>query len=132
MATLARNGGQFTPNDIAVPMAIATDPTTCAAIKLNDSLNLGLGEWFIDTQQGIPYVQTILGKKNPNINQIRGIFRSAILQTPGITSIRELNVNYNPGARTLVYDFAAVNNVGAIILGGNNPFIVKTPISGGT
>jgi hypothetical protein len=119
MSTLARNS-----YDIAIPMAINSNAQQCAAIKLQDEFQLGLGEWFIDTSQGVPYVGTILGVKNPNINAIRGLFRSIILNTPGIVAVTELKVVYNPGARTLYYSFAAYDNTGAIIQGADTPFIV--------
>ena len=129
MSTLARSSTN--PSDIAMPMAIQRNPQQCAAIKLQDMFELGLGEWFMNTTEGIPYVGTILGLKNPNISAIRTLFRSIILQAPGIVSVKELNVNYDPRLRKLNYNFAAYDNTGALITGGNIPFIVQTPITGG-
>lgn len=125
MATLARAGA-----DIAIPVRIETDPAKCAQIKIQDEFELGAGEWFADTAQGVPYVRPvngvgpILGVKNPNINGIRALFRSIILGTPGIVAVQEIAVNYDPGARTLAYSFAATLNTGAVITGGNSGFYV--------
>jgi hypothetical protein len=124
VSTLGRNGA-----DIAIPMRIEKDPQHCARIKIQDQFELAQGEWFIDTTQGVPYVnattgQPILGVKNPNITAIRALFRKIILETPGIVAVRELAVNYDPGARSLSYSFAAVDDTGAIITGGDTPFVV--------
>jgi hypothetical protein len=106
-------------------MRIETNPQTCAAIKLQDQFDLGLGEWFLDASQGVPYVHQILGVKNPNINAIRALFREIILGTPGIVALNELQVVYNARTRRLFYSFAAVDNTGAIIEGGDSPFVVS-------
>ena len=124
MSTLTRNGA-----DIALPMRIETDRPTCAAIKLQDMFALGIGEWFMNVLEGVPYVGLILGVKNPDISRIRALFRSIILQAPGIVDVQEINVNWNPRTRRLIYDFAAVDDTGAIVKGGDSPFIVQT---GGT
>ncbi len=123
MSTLARNGA-----DIAIPMAVETDPQECARIKIQDQFELGLGEWFIDQTQGVPYVnggsRQVLGVKNPNLGAIRALFRSIILQTPGIVAVQELTVSYDPGTRQLSYSFAAVDDTGALVEGGDTPFVV--------
>ena len=41
VSTIARNAA-----DIAIPMRIEADPRTCAAVKIQDEFELGLGEWF--------------------------------------------------------------------------------------
>jgi hypothetical protein len=124
VSTLARNGA-----DIAIPMAIQRDPQECARIKIQDQFELGLGEWFIDITQGVPYVTSttgrpILGQKNPNIPAVRSLLRKIILKAPGIVAVQELQVRYDPRARTLLYAFAAVDDTGQIIQGGNTPFVV--------
>lgn len=124
MSTLARNGhGSGTPYDVSIPITINSNPQECAQIKLQDEFQLGLGEWFIDTTQGIPYVQQILGQKNPNITNIRALFRTVILNTPGIVSVQEIRVFLN-SARQFSYTFSATDNTGAIIQGGDTPFVV--------
>jgi hypothetical protein len=125
MSTLARDG-----YDLAIPIAIETDPPTCAAIKIQDQFWLGRGEWFLNIIEGVPYIPTILGRKNPNIASIRAIFQEIILQTPGIASLKELQVNYDPIGRTFSYAFAAFDNAGALITGGDTPFLVATPNQG--
>ena len=108
-------------------MRIEADQRTCAAVKIQDEFELGLGEWFLDVTQGVPYIGTVLGVKNPNVAAIRAMFRSIILQAPGIVAVQELRVDYDPRARTLAYSFVAVDNTGAIVKGGNQTFVVQTP-----
>ena len=107
-------------------MRVNANAQQCAAIKLQDMFALGLGEWFINVLEGVPYIGTILGLKNPNINAIRSLFRSIILQAPGIVAVEELNVALDPATRRLAYDFVAIDNAGAKVVGGNTPFIVNT------
>ena len=120
VATLARNGA-----DVAIPIAIQTEQRECAALSIQDEFSLGYGEWFADIQLGVPHVKTlnglqILGTKNPNITQIRALYRSIILNTPGIVSVIELKVTYLPGPRTVSYSFVAVCIGGGTITGNNN------------
>lgn len=65
------------------------------------------GEWFMDTTQGIPYYQNIL-VKNPNQNQVRGIFEDTILGTPGVVSFNNFNFQFNAQTRELGVRFTAV------------------------
>lgn len=126
MATLAR-----TPSgDIDISthnLVIVTDPVQCAAIALADRLALGLGEWFLDTRLGVPYLQ-VLGVKNPDLSAIRAMFRSIILSTPTIVDVVELNTQFLKASRTFSYFFRAKCNTGQVIQGGPGfPFLVTPP-----
>ncbi len=132
MSTLAR-----TPDgDVALTtvnnkkrITIVTDPSQATAIKLADRFSLWRGEWFLDTREGVPYLQTVF-RKNPDLNAIRSLFRFVILTTPGIVRVDDLTLDYDPRARNLSYSFRAVDDNGATITGGSGqPFIVAS--SGG-
>jgi len=69
-------------------------------------LQFFLGEWYLDTRLGVPYFQKILGQK-PRIQAVKGIFRDAILTTPGILNIFELTIDYINTTRTLTVSFRA-------------------------
>lgn len=78
-------------------------------------LSFFLGEWFLDTRQGIPYYQQILGKK-PRLNVIRAIFRKAIMTTTYVNQIEELTLDYDGATRLLVVDFAVATDFGIVSL----------------
>jgi hypothetical protein len=54
--------------------------------RVSVSLDFFLGEWFLDTKQGMPYFRDVL-VKNPNSDTVRSVFKRRILQTPGIVSV---------------------------------------------
>lgn len=105
-------------------LSIVTDKAQACAIKLADRFKLWLGEWFLDTRQGVPYVQTVFVKR-PSLNAIRQLFRTIILTTPPIVSCDDLSLNFDRARRSLSYQFRATLNNGAVITGGSGqPFIV--------
>lgn len=121
MTALAR-----TPTgDIAVPLAIETDPATLTRNKLTDEFNLGQGEWQFDTTQGFPWIQQILGLKGITRTQIRALLEDAILQTPRVVSVDELQFSVNRATGALAYAFQATIDTGEQIAGGSGqPFVV--------
>lgn len=62
-------------------------------------LNLWLGEWFINTTDGTPWLTEILGKiqngKNPD-----AAIKQRILGTQGVQEITNYSSTYNGNART--------------------------------
>ena len=64
------------------------------------------GEWFLDPRQGLPYFRKIL-QKTPDVSSIGGIFRRAILDTPGVTSLSSFSVELNRQTRALSLNFVA-------------------------
>ena len=57
-----------------------------------------LGEWFLDLKSGTPYFQEIFTKP-ANLANIESIFKSRILNTPGILKLTEFSMDYE-GSRT--------------------------------
>jgi hypothetical protein len=82
--------------------------------SVNIRLQFFLGEWFIDQTAGVPWFQEIL-VKNPDPNQLQGIFQAAILATPGITAVNSLTLQYDVGVRNLVVNWAATGDSGQLI-----------------
>lgn len=58
-------------------------------------LNFFQGEWFLDTTQGIPYFQSILGQKTP-LGIVEQIFRQAITTCPGVASLASFSLTRVP------------------------------------
>ena len=66
-------------------------------------LALWRGTWFIDTEEGTPWLQEILGKHEA----VDVVLKSRILDTPGVISIQSFESILDPDTRRL--------NVSAII-----------------
>jgi len=105
--------------------ALVTDPGAQCAITLQDKLSFWLGEWFLDTSQGVPWLQ-VLGIKNPNVSAIRAMLRSIIEGTPPVVSVNELSAVFTPARRSFAYQFSATLASGQVLTGGTGqPFIVS-------
>lgn len=66
-----------------------------------------LGEWFLDTRQGMPYFRDVF-QKNPNPDVVRSVFRRMILKWPGIVSVPRLTYELDTATRRGSIDFLAV------------------------
>lgn len=60
-------------------------------------LALWRGTWFIDTDEGTPWLQEILGKHDA----VDVVLRSRILETPGVISIQSFESILDPDTRRL-------------------------------
>lgn len=53
--------------------------------RINTRLLFWEGEWFLDTQDGTPWLQKVLGYGNATVRD--QVIKARILGTPGVTSI---------------------------------------------
>lgn len=60
-------------------------------------LRLILGEWFLDLDEGTPWIDGILGKTNRNT--INYVITNRILETPNVTGIEDYNVDIDSNNR---------------------------------
>lgn len=72
-----------------------------------------LGEWFIDPERGVPYFEQILTKID-RVEVLGGIFRRAILDTPGIVSVDEMRLDHDRANRRLAVEWTATADVGTV------------------
>lgn len=72
-----------------------------------------LGEWFLNTSDGVPYLEYIL-VKNPNENHIRQILTEAIESVDGVTKVTELEFAFNRILRTLSVSYEIDTDYGFI------------------
>lgn len=56
------------------------------AQRLKIKLLTFLGEWFLNTEEYIPYYETVFGKNRPK-QSVDLVFKEAILSEPGVQSI---------------------------------------------
>lgn len=81
--------------------------------QIKITLQFWFKEWFLDTTQGIPYLEHIC-VKNPNLQHIRQIFRNAILSVPGVDSVTELTLNVDAKTRILEVTYTANTSEGLL------------------
>lgn len=85
-----------------------------------------LGEWFLDTTFGIPYLEDIY-VKNPRWGPINTILRQRILAVPGVLRVTRLDLEFDRKARELTvlfladtpYGITGPHNVGITLRGQN-------------
>lgn len=93
--------------------------------ELNCRFGFGKGEWFMDLQQGFPYLQSVL-VKNPDVRAIAQLYRSMMLATPGVAAVLSLPISFNAANRILTWSAQIKHAVGSYIVGGyGKPFIVQ-------
>ncbi len=81
-----------------------------------------LGEWFLDTREGIPYYERIL-IKNPNFNGVDAILREVAVDTPGIADVDRFESSFDGSTRELTVDVWARSDTGEPIQ-FSEPFIL--------
>jgi hypothetical protein len=84
--------------DYTIDLDFLYNSPACVAQAVQTRLLLYLGEWFLDTTDGTPWFQNILGKQfnsDPNT-----YIKQRILGTPNVTSIVSYNSIFNGPIRT--------------------------------
>jgi hypothetical protein len=117
-----------TTNDVHFSSLQIVKGDDAIAQKLRQRLRFWLGEWFLDTRLGIPYLKSqggiVLGVKGPNIPAIEAVFRQAILSVPQIFKIQSLALTYDAKKRTGELNFVALLNDARTLTATAEPFIV--------
>ncbi|WP_313619521.1 hypothetical protein [Pantoea septica] len=62
---------------------------------------LWYGQWFLDTTEGTPWIQSVLGKQKPETYNLA--IRQRILETQGVKSIRSFDTTLNTSSRRVVF-----------------------------
>ena len=62
------------------------------------------GDWFLDTDLGLPYFQTIM-RKSTSIAEIESIYLDTINAVPGVLEIETFNLSLDPATRVLSISF---------------------------
>lgn len=119
---------QETDGDLKIvngQLVLVTRVADCVAIELRNRFLFVKGEYFLDTQLGVPYL-AFIWVKNPDLLLIRSLFRKIILDTNGVTSVLDLSLDFNSSTRKLSFTFRAQCEDGNVVNGGSNqPFIVE-------
>lgn len=72
-----------------------------------------LGEWFLDTTWGVPYLEYILVKQ-PNQDLIKQILSEQILSVDDVKSLNALELDYQVKVRTLIINYEVSTEYGLI------------------
>lgn len=92
--------------DLSTGDLVLIDGPESIAQHLRIRLRFFLGEWYLDQRVGIPYFQTIF-LKGAKYDVIREIFRKAIVNTPGVIEVLNLELEYIDTERLLRVTFDA-------------------------
>lgn len=82
-----------------------TDETSVVAQRVKRALLLFKGEYFLDSDLGMPYYNDILGTKN-SIDTIQAIFINAIREVKGVADVKEFNIAFDNPNRTLTINMS--------------------------
>ena len=80
---------------------------------LSQRLKLFFGEWFLETERGIPYFQDIF-KKNPDGDIVDATFKKAVIETPGVVNLQEFSIDYDNATRSITVKLRALTTDGVI------------------
>jgi len=112
------------PHDLAMDMAtgdlvlhdgdvLLIDNAERVAQQILITLRFWLGEWFLDTKDGIPYLEYVL-VKSPNLLHIRQIFTEAMEKVDGVNRVEEMNLVFDVKNRSLHVDYEVSTDYGLI------------------
>lgn len=62
---------------------------------------LWYGQWFLDTTEGTPWIQSVLGKQKPDTYNLA--IRRRILETQGVSAITEFNTEVDGRTRRVTF-----------------------------
>ena len=70
----------------------------CVAQNVRTRLQMIQGEWFLDTNAGIPYLQSIMVKP-ANLPLAEALYKKTILETDGVFQLTAFNMLFDPDLR---------------------------------
>ena len=75
-----------------------------------------LGEWFLDTTRGLPYLTDIFGKPlRPEL--VRSLYRNEIVNTPGVDEVLVITLDFDTTTRKLDVSWTATDDDSEIVEG---------------
>ena len=84
-----------------------------------------LGEWFLDSSEGVPYIRDVL-KKTPNEAQVRAMLVEVARTTPGVASVDGIELDLDAATRTLTVALDLQSDVtGELVY---LPFVVEVQV----
>jgi hypothetical protein len=79
-------------------------------------LRLWRGEWYLDTEEGTPYMQEILGK-NKEASAVSALYKR-VRETEGVTAITNFQTSFNPDTRKMSFEIEIETEYGSATVNG--------------
>lgn len=118
------NTGDLDMTTVAGDIILVDGPEAIAQ-NLRIRFKFFLGEWFLDTRQGLPYFTEVF-VKNPRTSRLNFLFRRVILTTAGINDLISFSLSVDTGRRELEVKFRARLTSGGVLDSNDYPpFIVN-------
>lgn len=126
--------------DLVLPLKLR-DGAERVGQSVGIRLRAWLGEWFLDTGYGVPYLESVL-VKNPRPEIVEAILRAQILSVQGVRRIQTFNLTIDNKTRKARVDFVIESDeglaTGVVTLGQSNelytpgtaPYNPSTPVTG--
>lgn len=90
--------------------------TEAVAQSVLTRLRLWQSEWYLDTEEGTPYLTDILGKGTESSSV--AALQSRILDTPGVKSILEISATQDPETRKASFSMTLDTIYGEVTVNG--------------
>jgi hypothetical protein len=92
-------------------------PTEYFSQKIENTLKLNFGEYFLDRGRGFPYwgPKGKVMNKDFDLNEIRSLMITEILNIPSVNSVQSLDLTFNHGTRTLTAQLRVMTDSAALI-----------------
>ena len=94
---------------------VLIDEVDQIAQNLKIRLRFFLGEWYLDTQAGLPFYSDILVKA-PNQYRVESLIKQEIVDTEGVEEITSFTSNYDGANRRFSVQFEATTVSGTAAL----------------
>ena len=77
------------------------------------ALRFWSGEWFLNTTDGVPYLEYILVKQ-PNMAHIRQIITEQIQSVEGVKAVTDMELTFDQRERSLLVEYTADTDYGLV------------------
>lgn len=95
-------------------MVLETDAGKSVTAKVRKVLNLWQASWFLAAGDGVPWIQQVLAKKNPDLRLVENVIRSAVLGIEEIVSVASIALTFDRTNRALAVNMQLTTTVGAV------------------
>jgi hypothetical protein len=93
-----------------------TDCAEAVAQSVLTRLRLWRGEWYLDTSEGTPYMQEILGKGTES-SAVQALYKR-VRETDGVESITNFQTSLDADTRQMKFEIEIQTEYGAITVNG--------------